>query len=277
MSSRPCVVVAAVAASLLALAVPARAQKIPADLRSAFEGKIRKGFFGVVVQKGIPTTSIYGKNGDETAAYYSVDVKGGEWQTSEGLLDFNQVAVDALTLGEVMEVVDVTYKDARIDLRMASLEAHKVTRGAGFSQSTKREPVSTNFKFFFPFATRGAQDLPQVLEYIEPWLHVFRSETDARAFSAQLVASGGRVPAAAAAPASRPAAPARTPAAASAAAPAAAPAPSKKEIKPGMSMLEVIDVLGRPQKEVSFETKTRWTYPDLVVIFVNGRVKEVQF
>lgn len=267
MRLRPFAVVAALA---LAAAAPAAAERIPPDLRSAFEGKIRRGFFGVVMQKGVPTTSIYGVKGDETAAYYSVDIKGGEWQTSEGLLDFNQVAVDALSLGEVMEVVDVTYKDARIDLRMASLEAHKVTRGGGFSKATKREPASTNFKFFFPFAPRSAQDLPQVLDYVEPWLRVFRSENDARAFAAQVVASGG-------APAAAQAAPARGPSLAPASAVASAPATTKKEIKPGMSMLEVIDILGKPQKEVSFETKTRWTYPDLVVIFVNGRVKEVQF
>jgi hypothetical protein len=266
-----CPRVAVLALSFAVAALPARAEKIPPDLRSAFEGKIRKGFFGVVVQKGVPTTSIYGKDGAQTDAFYSVDIKGGEWRTSEGFFDLNQVAVDALSLGEAMEVVDVTYKDGRIDLRMASLEAHKVTRGTGFSQSTKREPVSTNFKFFFPFSPRSAQDLPQVLEYIGTWLQVFRSEADARAFAAQVVAGGGRAPSTyAPGPA---AAPARS---AAPAAPAAAPT-TKKEIKPGMSMLEVIDILGKPQKEVSFETKTRWTYPDLVVIFVNGRVKEVQF
>jgi hypothetical protein len=246
-------------------AAPARAEKIPPDLRSAFEARIHKGCYAVVVQKGVPTTSIYGTKGDQTNAYYSVDVKGGEWQTSEGWLDLNQVAVDSLAQGEVMEVVDVTFKDARIDLRMASLEAHKVTRGTGFAKSTKREPVSTNFKFFFPFTARGAEDLPQVLAYIEPWLRVFPSEPAARTAAAQLIAGGEPSLA-------RTAAPAR------AAAPAAAPASTtRKEIKPGMSMLEVIDVLGKPQKEVSFETRTRWSYPDLTVIFVNGRVKEVQF
>jgi hypothetical protein len=264
---------AALAVTLAVATAPARAESIPPDLRSAFEGKIRKGFFGVVLQKGVPTTSIYGTKGDQTDAYYSVDIKGGDWQASQGLLDFNQVSVDSLALGEVMEVVDVTYKDARIDLRMASLEAHKVSRGTGFSQSTKREPVSTNFKFFFPFTPRSTQDLPQVLEYVGAWLQVFRSEADARTFSAQLVAGGGNR--AAPAPAASPSRPAALAAAPAPAAPAAGT--TKKEIKPGMSMLEVIDVLGKPQKEVSFETRTKWTYPDLVVVFVNGRVKEVQF
>jgi hypothetical protein len=250
-----------VAAAVFAAGTPALAEKIPPELRSAFEGKVHKGCYGVVVQKGVPTTSIYGVKGDQTNAYYSVDVKGGTWQTSEGWLDLNQVAVDSLALGEVMEVTDVTFKDARIDLRMASLEAHKVTRGTGFGQTTKREPVSTNFKFFFPFSPRSGQDLPEVMAYIEPWLRVFPSEADARTFSARLLA-GGSAAAAADPPARRSAGSQPT---------------TRKEIKPGMSMLEVIDILGKPQKEVSFETRTRWTYPDLTVIFVNGRVKEVQF
>ena len=260
--------ITAVMATFALTAVPARAEKIPPEFRSAFEGKVRKGAsYAVVVQKGVPTTSIYGVKGDQTDAFYSVDIKGGEWQTSEGWLDLNQVAVDSLVQGEVMEVADVTFKDARIDLRMVSIEAHKVTRGSGFSKSTKREPASTNFKFFFPFAVRSSQDLPQVLEYIEAWVRLFPSESAARAFSGQLLAG--------AAPAGP--APARATAPAHAAAPAAASTTTKKEIKVGMGMLEVIDIFGRPQKEVSFQTKTRWTYPDLTVIFVNGRVTQVDF
>jgi hypothetical protein len=259
----------AAALAVAMVAVPAGAEKIPPEFRSAFEGKVRKGStFAVVAQKGVPTTSIYGVKGDQTDAFYSVDIKGGQWQTSEGWLDLNQVAVDSLVQGEVMELVDVTFKDARIDLRMVSLEAHKVTRGTGFSKSTKREPVSTNFKFFFPFAVRSAQDLPQALEYIEAWVRLFPSEPTARAYSGQVLAGVAPVgaPPRAAEP-SRAAAP-QAP---------AAPATTKKEIKVGMGMLEVIDILGRPQKEVSFESKTRWTYPDLTVIFVNGRVTQVQF
>jgi len=267
--------IAAVMAAVALTAVPARAEKIPPEFRSAFEGKVRKGAsYAVVVQKGVPTTSIYGVKGDQTDAFYSVDIKGGEWQTSEGWLDLNQVAVDSLVQGEVMEVVDVTFKDGRIDLRMVSIEAHKVTRGTGFSKSTKREPASTNFKFFFPFAVRSAQDLPQALEYIEAWVRLFPSESAARTFSGQVLAGG--------APAAPAPAPARTVtpthlAGAAAAAPASPPTTTKKEIKVGMGMLEVIDILGRPQKEVSFESKTRWTYPDLRVIFVNGRVTQVEF
>jgi hypothetical protein len=252
-------------AALVALsAASAFAERIPPEFRSAFEGRVHKGVFGVVVQKGVPTTSIYGVKGDQTDAYYSVDIKGGDWQTSEGWLDLNQVAVDSLTPGEVMEVVDVTFKDGRIDLRLVSLEAHKVTRGSGFSKTNKREPVSTNFKFFFPFSVRGVADVPEAMQYVESFLMLFPNEAAARAFSGQLMAGTASPPVRTAA---RPAAPAAAPVAAT----------TRREIKAGMSMLEVIDILGKPQKEVSFEARTRWTYPDLTVIFENGRVKQVQF
>ncbi len=252
---------AAAVLSVLLPALPASAEKIPPEFRSAFEGKVRANHtYAVVVKKGVPTTSIYGTNGDQTEAFYSVDIKGGEWETSKGFLDLNQVAADTLVEGEVLEIVDVTFKDARIDLRTVSLEAHKVSRGSGFSQSTKREPVSTNFKFFFPFVVRGPEDLPRTLEYVEAYLKLFPSEQTARAYAGQVLA--GMAPAASATPRASAAPPGGT---------------VKREIKVGMTALEVIEVLGKPEREVSFETKTRWTYPDLTVIFENGRVKEVKF
>ena len=32
-----------------------------------------------------------------------------------------------------------------------------------------------------------------------------------------------------------------------------------------------------PQAEVVFGTKVRWTYPDLTVVFVGGKVTDVKF
>jgi len=243
---------------------PAAAGKMPPDFKAVFEGTFYKGTFAVVVQEGIPTTSIYGEEGNETAAHYSIDVRNGAWRTSDGLLDTNQTAVDYLNRGEVMELKSMTWKDNRVDLRFESTEAHKVTRGNWLIKNRNREPVATNFKFFFPFFVTGQKDVPAATEYIGQYLRPFRSEDEARRFSAQFLAG-------AAAP-SRPAA----------APPAARQGPgttasTKKEIKPGMTALEVIDILGKPQKEVAFQTQSKWTYPDMTVIFENGRVKEVRF
>ena len=253
------------AASVVLFAGPARAEKLSNEFKAAFEQTFRpKWTFAVVVQDGVPTTSIYGVEGKQTAAHYSVDVVNGRWKESEGLLDTDQKAVDFLTKGEVLQLTSISYKDNRVDLRMESVEAHRVTRGSWPLKTTKREPVATNFKFFFPFRVAGAEDASKAVEYVGEYLRPFSSEQQARAFAARVV-SGHEASTAH---------PEGSGLRASGAAPAAS---TKKEIKVGMTPLEVLDILGKPQKELTFENRSRWTYPDLVVVFENGRVKEVKF
>ena len=245
-------------------AVPLRAEKPAADFRADFEQAFRRGrTFAVVVQPGVPTTSIYGVDGKNSGtAHFSVDVVDGKWKVSEGILDFDQTAADTLNLGEVMELNSISYKDNRVDLRMVSVEAHKVTRGTWLLKQRKPEPVATNFKFFFPFRAYNASDVPRAVEYISHYLQPFPSQDEARVQAARLLAGG------AAAASGREPASARN---------VAGGGTTKKEIKTGMTPLEVLDILGKPQKEVTFENKSRWTYPDLTVVFENGRVKEVRF
>jgi hypothetical protein len=255
-------VLAATAAVLAAAAPPAlRAEKVPQDFRAAFEQTFRpKRTHAVVMMEGLPTTSIYGVKGDSTGgtAHYSIDLVDGGWKASEGILDFDQTAADFLRKGEVMELASIAYKDDRVDLRMVSLEAHKVTRGQ-WIKSRKPEPVATNFKFFFPFRVNGAADVPKALEYIGRYVKVFPGENEARTYSARMMAGG--------APEPMFARPTTTPATTT----------TQKDIKAGMTPLQVMEALGKPDKEVNFENKSRWTYPDLTVIFENGRVKEVRF
>ena len=49
------------------------------------------------------------------------------------------------------------------------------------------------------------------------------------------------------------------------------------EIKRGMSSAAVRRALGEPQAEVVFGTKTRWTYPDLTIVFEADKVVDVRF
>ena len=228
---------------------------IPPSFRAAFESRVRRGTFAVVARPGIPTVPVHGLDGKQTDAFYSVDVKRGQWQPSQGFLDLNQVAVDQLAPGEVMEVVDITYKekDNRIDVRLVSREAHAVTRTGGSGQLDTREPVGTNFKFFFPIPLDSVVALPAAFDYVEGYLRLFRFEDEARAYASMVMGRGdGR-------------------------AAAARPAGERHEIKPGMTPLQVIEILGKPEREVSMGTQAKWTYPDLVIVFENGLVKEARF
>jgi Zn-dependent protease with chaperone function len=73
-------------------------------------------------------------------------------------------------------------------------------------------------------------------------------------------------------------APEGTPEPARPAATASAPPPPKRaEIKPGMTPAEVRALLGPPDREIVYSTRTRWRYEDMSVIFKDGRVVEVRF
>lgn len=279
----------------LAMAAPASAEKISKEFRAQFESMFPPGrVWGVVMQGGVPTASIYGTDGNATAEHYSIDVLSEtDWKNSGGLLDVDQVAVDFLDQGEVLELASIAWKDNRIDLRWVSVESKKVTRGEWPFKTTKREPVATNFKFILPYPkshTLASRDLDDVVAFVGNWVRPFRTEDDARNFTARWRSGGDR-----GAPSARQRPPAdeprgeerrRTPRSeesrGSGGSRSSAPQPEsrpqvKREIAVGMTPLQVIDILGKPKQELTFQNQQKWTYPEIVVIFENGKVKEVRF
>jgi Zn-dependent protease with chaperone function len=55
------------------------------------------------------------------------------------------------------------------------------------------------------------------------------------------------------------------------------PSTKRTEIKAGMTTADVRAALGDPAAEVVFGAKTQWTYPGLKVVFVGGKVTDVEF
>ncbi len=55
-----------------------------------------------------------------------------------------------------------------------------------------------------------------------------------------------------------------------------APAPAPKTIGLGQTKDEVVAILGQPQKMVNLGAKEMYYYPDMKVIFTNGKVTDVQ-
>jgi hypothetical protein len=245
------------AGALLACAGPARAEDLSKEFRRAFENTfLEQRTYAVATQAGIPTTSIYGVEGDSENAHYSIDIVDGRWKTSTGWLDSDQNAADYLREGEILELASVSYKDNRVDLRMVSLEAHKVTRGAGFAADTDPEPVATNFKFFLPFPKERSlvpADMPEVEAYIRQFLQPFADLHEARLHAARLILKLDT------------------------AAGSVGGGGDASELKVGMTQLQVIEVLGMPDREIAFGAKTKWAYPDVAVIFEDCRVADVEF
>ena len=52
---------------------------------------------------------------------------------------------------------------------------------------------------------------------------------------------------------------------------------SATAVWPGLSMEQVRQILGEPERTESKGTAARWTYDDCVVVFENGRLKDVEF
>lgn len=254
---------------LLAAAASA-AEPAPQAVRSEIEQTLRPGGFAVVVQAGIPTTSVHGANGRRLNAHLSVDVRDGRWTPARGLLDGERQPLDTLQQGEIVEVRSLRYHEDRVDVLTVSVEAHKVDRGP--FRKDQREPMSTNFKFFVPFPLATWDDVPRFLALVGAFLRPFPTEAEARRFAAQLLA--GTPPA--------PAPPSAAPPPVTPTSPPAAPSPSPaavtgpREVKPGMTMDEVRKLLGNPSREVTFGAKAKWTYPDVVVVFQDGRVSDVE-
>jgi hypothetical protein len=249
------------------LAVPASAEKLDDSFKGAFERVFRPNrSYAVVMRDDLPTASVHGAAGNLSMDNYAIDVRAEGWRDSTGFLDNVQVVADRLGRGEVLELDTISYKDNRVDLRYVSVEFHKVMRGDWPSRREYREAVSTAFKFFLPYPKQrrlGPSDMPEILAFISAYVRPFPTVVEARAFSARLL-SGAFDDRAARRPPPANDAPRPT-------------SPERKEIKVGMSALQVIEILGKPQKEVTFENTARWTYPDLTVIFENGKVKEVRF
>src|SRR5687767_14472298 len=77
----------ALVAALCLVAGPSFAARPTREFKAAFEQTFRpKQTYAVVVQAGVPTTSVYGVDGKSSStAHYSIDVVDGKWKTSQGL------------------------------------------------------------------------------------------------------------------------------------------------------------------------------------------------
>ena len=163
---------AALVAALVA-STAAQAEKLSDDFRAEFQRQIHKKTYAVVVQKGIPTVPINGMDNEQYgAATFGVDVLGpSEWKPSMGLLDTNQQVAAFLDVGELLEVVDVTFKDNRVDLRTVSRRRRRSPRGLDPEDREARDRLdqlqvlpSRRMEVTLP----DREDVPAVLDYVSP-------------------------------------------------------------------------------------------------------------
>jgi hypothetical protein len=208
----------------------------------------RDGVFGSLVLSGAATNSIH--DGKLTVA---------------GPQDFQFSAGEQFYIHSVYVGQDV------VTLGLASTREITTPHGTG--------RLWAALNFFFPESLLANGDTNTVMSALDQWLlpEGMRPVTE--------TAAAPPTPAPAAAPSSpsitapptqqSPALPSAAPAAVPA--PAAPPAASSSpaDLKPGMSRDDVVGLLGAPQREISYGTKSWLEYPGMVVAFDGGQLISV--
>ena len=132
-------------------------------------------------------------------------------------------------------------------------------------------------RFEFPKGTLATADIAQIQPILDQAIKVDPPAADAGAATQTSQAGTPAEPAAPAAPQAAPAAPA---APAEAALPPIAPPPpppaDPKSIENGMTKDQVVAIMGQPVKMAKVGNKDIYTYPDLKITFVNGKMTDAQ-
>src|SRR6202030_2007205 len=127
--------------------------------------------------------------------------------------------------------------------------------------------IWTALTFYFPSATLANADKDDVLRGIVPWL------------APEGLAAIGAQPYSAAAPAPSPntaqtGITAQAPPVASSAG-SERPAGARAQLIPGMTRDEIVAAMGTPERETSFQGRTWLTYPNMVIVLEDGKLKSV--
>jgi hypothetical protein len=144
-------------------------------------------------------------------------------------------------------------------LRISILSRDPLDVDGGASQ--KRYTAILSFKMPKNYLAESSPD--QIEQMVETFLAP--DVTDARGSNHRVASAPRSSP--------RPVAPAHQPPAAAEAAPAQ---PATQSIALGQTISQVVAVMGQPQQIVDLGAKKTYTYPDLKIVFVNGKVSDVQ-
>jgi hypothetical protein len=161
--------------------------------------------------------------------------------------------------GERFYVFNISVVQDNVTIALLSARLVNGAKGAG--------RVWTALTFYFPAQTLANAEKDDVLRAIAPWL----APEGLATVSAQSYSSAA------------PTAPPALQAAASTQAPPAAlpqsaperPASPRAQLTVGMTRDEIVAAMGPPQRETSFEGRAWLTYPNMVIVLEDGKLKSI--
>jgi hypothetical protein len=209
---------------------------------------IRRAGTIVVVQR----PGLYGSFDRNEIA--SSEIRGLDSTVYRGNKDY------AIPSGERFYVFNISVVQDNVTIALLSARLVNGQKGAG--------RVWTALTFYFPAQTLANADKDDVLRAIVPWLAPEGLATvSAQSYSSAVSASPS--------PAIQATAAAQAPPAALPQATPERPASARAQLTLGMTHDEIVAAMGPPQRETSFERRGWLTYPNMVIVLEDGKLKSV--
>ena len=164
--------------------------------------------------------------------------------------------------GERFYVFNISVVQDNVTIALLSARLVNGPKGSG--------RVWTALTFYFPEQTLANADKDDVLRAIAPWL----APEGLATVSAQPYSTAAPPPPS---PATQGAIAAQAPSAALAQPPPPPdhPASPPARLSPGMTRDEIVAAMGTPQRETSFEGRSWLTYPNMVIVLEDGKLKSI--
>jgi hypothetical protein len=162
--------------------------------------------------------------------------------------------------GERFYVFNISVVQDNVTIALLSARLVNGAKGAG--------RVWTALTFYFPAQTLANADKDDVLRAIAPWLAPESLATvSAQSYSPAALASP--------LPATQASIAAQAPSAALPQPVPERPASPRAQLTAGMTRDEIVAAMGTPQRETSFEGRGWLTYPNMVIVLEDGKLKSI--
>lgn len=214
--------------------------KLTEKVKALFEGKT----VGVIMMDGIPTMTEKGQDSEKSDDSSRIVIKdGGKWEFGKVLGIAFEKKTNELNKGALVNIASSIYcKKSTLQFTVRTVNQMEVTRGKSIYEKKYPEYHRTTFQFKFSpeYHADSEDNLAFIQETLAKYIKLFGSDSEAQLFVNS--EGGGSV-----------------------------------EIKVGMTVEEVVKLLGLPKQKAKMGNKLKYKYDDWKITFVDGKVVEVDF
>jgi hypothetical protein len=218
--------------------------KFDAELKGKIETYYSSQKIAVVMLDGLPAMTEKGEDGDQKTNHYPIVCKdGGGHKLYFKLRTFSPIQTNELQKGQLLTVEKFSVKKNGIWVMLRSKDEMELSRGKGAFERKKNEFHRTGIMFKFSpqyIETNSEENFEFIKEALSKYITFHASVAKAQVFIDSEM-------------------------------------DTTAEIKEGMTIEEVVKILGLPKKKAKIGNKLMYKYEDMKIIFEDGKVVKVDF